>query len=83
MSEGGKVIGYAPRVFDDITIYKHPVIEPGCQVMWKEGVIVMICRIGETVPRHVTCDSITLHPADYEMVVKSYMDKNSKRQSHA
>jgi hypothetical protein len=72
-----KPVGYAPREIDGITVRKSSEMPVGVQALYNKGVLLGVFHIGERVPA-VQADAITLHPMDYELVVKSYLERKQR-----
>jgi hypothetical protein len=68
-----KPVGYAPRTFNGVTIRKSFELPQGVQALWCQGHLLGVFRIGEQVPG-IVADTITLHPIDYELAVKSHLE---------
>lgn len=69
-----KPVGSHPFRHGDVTILRSWEMLEGLQALWYQGRLLGVFRIGEPIPG-IICDTITLHPLDYEAVKKSVMEQ--------
>jgi hypothetical protein len=75
----------AGRVIDGIWVYKSSEVPQGLQALYKDNAILGVYQIGAPT-NGVLCDSIVLSHADYEVVLKSFLERRQKgrtRRFHA
>jgi len=78
MEKTRKPVGYAPREINGLVVRKSSEIPEGVQALYAKGKLLGVFRIGEPVPI-VHADAITLHPLDYEVVLKTYLEQDQRR----